>query len=172
MNPALAELKDIHLPATSPWWALAYGWWLLAIVVVVLLFWGVPRVMKWYQGRRRKTAMTTSILSAFYQLREQHQAGVDTHQLLAAHSTLLRRVAITLFPKENTAGLIGAPWIAFLDSCWGNHQPPMSFSHPDMEALVKDGAYRASGDERAGEQIEELLNLTEAWLNTVVKDHV
>ena len=37
-NNLLAQLKDIYLPEkVSQWWPLAYGWWLLLAIVILVI---------------------------------------------------------------------------------------------------------------------------------------
>lgn len=38
-NPALEQLRDIHLPQAMHWWPPAPGWWIVAILVLALTIW-------------------------------------------------------------------------------------------------------------------------------------
>lgn len=38
-NPALEQLRDIHLPQAVHWWPPAPGWWIVAALVLALTIW-------------------------------------------------------------------------------------------------------------------------------------
>ncbi len=170
MNPSLAELKDIHLPAASPWWELAYGWWLLLAFLLVLLFWGVPRLKRWLHVRREKRAVLASVQAGFKALQQDFAEHQNVHQLLAELSILLRRVALTLFEAEQVQGLTGDAWLDFLDKQW-RQKPELSFQSPKIAQLLSEGAYRPS-DNASVEDAQALLALVQQWLDEVVKQHV
>ncbi|HPY40873.1 MAG TPA: DUF4381 domain-containing protein, partial [Thiolinea sp.] len=47
MNPTELPLRDIHLPPEISWWPLAWGWWaLLALVVLILVM-----LFNWWRQR-------------------------------------------------------------------------------------------------------------------------
>jgi len=111
--PAL-QLRDIHLPGELPFWPPAPGWWLLAVIVVALLSWGVVLAVRQYriQGQRAR------VMAALAQL----ETGLDrerTPAMLASISILLRRLALMRYPRERVAPLSGAAWLAFLDDSGG-----------------------------------------------------
>jgi hypothetical protein len=155
MTPTLLDLKDIHEPEAIGWWPPAIGWWLLAIAIpllVVLLVW-------LYKRLTRKTAIKTAgkILAQIKQDTDQ-----DNHQKLSDLSVLIRRVAISVSPREKTAGLTGRQWLAFLDrSVTG-----MPFSE-GVGRLLVDGPYRNTQPTEL--EISQLITLCEDWLKAQTK---
>jgi hypothetical protein len=58
MNNPLAELKDIHTPDSIGFWPPAYGWWLLALLTIILSVWLIRIVIKHYkQGLAKRQAI-------------------------------------------------------------------------------------------------------------------
>ncbi|MHB1334216.1 MAG: DUF4381 domain-containing protein [Sulfuriferula sp.] len=111
MNPALSQLHDIHLPARISWWPPAPGWWLL--VALVLLLAVVSYVL--YRLRKRNHWRRFA-LTELNRLREQNASRQsDPRTVISELSILLRRVAVSRFPREETAALNGDNWLAFLD---------------------------------------------------------
>jgi|GEM_PF-491197 len=49
-NPALEQLRDIHLPQAVHWWPPAPGWWLVAALVLALIIW----LSRYLQSRYRR----------------------------------------------------------------------------------------------------------------------
>ena len=59
MNPDAAELplRDIHSAAPLEWWPPAPGWWVLALLTVLLAVWGVRYLRAQYRVWRLKQAL-------------------------------------------------------------------------------------------------------------------
>lgn len=115
MNPDLSQLRDIHLPAPISWWPPAPGWWLLAVLVVAILF-----GLYFLYRRRQRNNWRRSALAELTRLRQQYQAQASSPQIVVSElSVLLRRVAISCFPQDEVAMLSGDKWLAFLDRGMG-----------------------------------------------------
>jgi len=111
------QLRDIHLPAAAPFWPPAPGWWVLAGVILLLLAW--VGAVAW--RRRRLERARRRILDALAAL-EADFAREHSSERLASISLLLRRLALSRFPRERVAGLTGAAWLRFLDESGGDGQ--------------------------------------------------
>ena len=147
MEPNL-PLRDIHLPNPIAWWPPAPGWW--------LLFFGIPAllILLWWLWRwlRRKTVKKLAL--AELELIAQSDANVrdKVHDL----AILLRRVSLSLYPREQVASLVGDQWLAFLDGPMGNH----SFSH-GVGRLFIEAPYRRE----AQADLDALYALCREWIN-------
>ncbi len=155
MNPTELPIKDIHLPEPVSWWPPAVGWWILAVMLPVAVF-----ILVWlYKRMTRKTALKAAkrYLAAIKQ-----DTSRDDYQKLCALSVLIRRTAISHFPRTETASLIGAQWLEFLET-------PMSdkrFSE-GVGQLLLDVPYRKAGTEDL--KIGELIQLCEDWLQALTR---
>ena len=153
-NP-LADLRDIHLPEPVSWWPPAPGWWLLvalSLVVVAGLLW-------LWRYRRRQTPRRVA-LAELTRLRADFQRDGDGAAVATGISALLRRLALTHFPRSQVAGLVGDAWLQFLDRTGGDNQ----FSAGPGRALIR-APYRPT----EAFEIEALLNVAEAWIKRVDK---
>ena len=110
-HPNLGQLRDIHLPALISWWPPTPGWWILAALMLAIaigLFVGYRR--------RQRDNWRRSALAELARLRQQHAAKPSAaHHIVSELSVLLRRVAISCFPRAEVAMLSGENWLAFLD---------------------------------------------------------
>ncbi len=172
MNQALAELKDIHLPAATPWWEFAPGWWLLLLMLTVSAVWLLPEMVRRYRLQRARKFLGRDIETNFQQIRSHYEQYKEIQPLLAELSIFLRRVCLTLFAAEQTAGLIGSEWLEFLDAKWLKPEEGRKFSEPEIAGLLTHGAYAHRGADDLETDVEKLLELTEQWLNMVLKHHV
>lgn len=148
-------LKDIHLPVAIDWWPPAIGWWLLAGLILLLLVFLI-----WlYRKLTRKTAVKTAKKQL---LTIQQDTQLDGVQQLTALSSLLRRVAISLYPRDEIASLTGEAWLQFLDKSMQG----AAFTSGIGQAL-KDAHYQKTVPENLN--MSELFRLCENWLNAQTK---
>jgi len=149
MDQGLA-LRDIHLPDAISWWPLAIGWWLLLIIVPLSIY------AAWWLFKRltRKTA-----LSSAKTLLLEIKASSDAHDLqkLQQISNWLRRVTISITPREQSAGLTGQAWLEYLDRSVDG-QP---FSQGLGQCLA-EAPFRKTAPEDL--DLDALISLCELWL--------
>lgn len=103
---AQLPLKDIHLPAEISAWPPAPGWWLLAVLIIGLLVLAV----RWWK-RRQRHPVTLALREL--KIIENGDQCSNADQALAL-SRLLRRTALSLYPREQVASLTGDAWREFL----------------------------------------------------------
>ncbi len=109
MDP-LAQLNDIQTPSGVDWWPLAWGWWAVIVLALLII---VLTARAWYRHRqftkaKREALSTLATFSA-----EPAQAAVKTNQLL-------KRVAKHYFGAEAVSALYGDKWLQFLQSTVSN----------------------------------------------------
>jgi hypothetical protein len=114
MNPDAASLDRLHdsmAPAAVPWWPPAPGWYLvtgfLSLVAAELL---VRSFLQWQHNRYRHEALVKLALQEPI-LRDPARRATA----LCAVAELLKRVALTGFPRRRVATLTGKDWFDFLD---------------------------------------------------------
>ena len=98
MDP-LAQLKDIHLPAAVNNYPIAPGWWLLAIIVLALIIYGLVKCRQYLVKRKHKKA-------ALAQLSAKAEIGTIV--------ALLKWAALQYFPRQAVANLTGYEFKDFL----------------------------------------------------------
>ncbi len=109
------QLRDIHLPGEPAFWPPALGWWVVAAALIALLAWVTVVALRRYRIHRQRQR----VLMALARL-EQGLASERTPEVLARISVLLRRLALTRFPRQQVAALTGSAWLRFLDESGGN----------------------------------------------------
>lgn len=114
MNPdptSLERLHDIVVPSPVALWPPAPGWyWVLAFLAACLAYGLFKMFCSWQKNRYRREALA--------ELRSIGAAASDGQQLAAAHArlaTLIKRTALSAFPRSQVAALTGDAWFAFLD---------------------------------------------------------
>jgi hypothetical protein len=106
----LAQLRDIHAAGDPGWWPPAPGWWGLAALALLGLFF-VMRALarRWAQLRRRR-----AWLRALEALDQQWDPRVQPHDYLAGLNRVFRAVALKAFPEARCGRLQGDEWVAFI----------------------------------------------------------
>ena len=115
VQPPALQLKDIHTPGIPEFWPPAPGWWLLAVVAIVLLTWFGIKLRHYLQSRRQRN----QVLQLLNELGDRFDPA-QAPEWLSELSILLRRVALTRFPRQQIASLHGRDWLRFLDESGGN----------------------------------------------------
>lgn len=112
VDPAsLDRLHDILVPAPVPWWPPAPGWWWLIGFGLVVLSASLLRVfVRWQQNRYRR-----EVLVGLTALEESLVDPTKRAAAMVEVSALLKRAALTAYPREQVASLTGAAWSSFLD---------------------------------------------------------
>lgn len=111
-------LRDIHLPNAVSWWPLATGWWVFIICLILLLltalyfFYLKPKTVK-------PPAYKKIALHQLQSLRQICQQS-NSRECLSEISSLLRRTAISFYPREQVASLTGMAWINTLNQISGS----------------------------------------------------
>ncbi|MEE4360846.1 MAG: DUF4381 domain-containing protein [Pseudomonadales bacterium] len=107
---SLSRLHDIVVPAPVSWWPLAPFWLLLALALGVVLLWVLWRGFQ----RHRREAYRRAALQALAAIGNRRE--LSAAERVAELATLLRRTALSVWPRSLVAPLTGEAWLAFLDS--------------------------------------------------------
>jgi hypothetical protein len=169
MNPDLSQLRDIHLPDPVSWWPLAPGWWGLFALLMLLSGICVWFYKRFQSNRWREHALIEcrtiknllgdesipELASSVSSLRSaQRQAAQQV-------SALLRRVAITRFPRHEVASLTGQNWIDFLSQAV-NHKIK-------IESSITQTLLYAPYSSTSVNPIAPLLKFAEDWIKALPK---
>ena len=149
----MEQLRPMQLPDPVSWWPMAPGWWLLLVLIIASVFgllWWLRR--RWADPRRYALAKLKNLQACYF------PEGSDQTALLTHCNQLLKRTALTLYPRHDVASLSGDAWIAFLLN---------SSKGCEAEALqcLKDGAYQQS----VKYDSTALLKSCRQWLKTAGK---
>ncbi|BCG66000.1 MAG: hypothetical protein methR_P3872 [Methyloprofundus sp.] len=142
-------LRDVQIPAAISWWPPAIGWWVLAILIPLSLY----LLFRLYRRLTRKTALKAA--KKYFKVLQQ-DTELSELEKLQALSKLMRRTAISLYPRNDVAGLVGNQWLNFLD----NSMPTPQFSS-DTGRLLTDSLYRSPTKLEA---LTPLFALCATWL--------
>ena len=157
-DPAQLPLRDIHLPEAVSWWPPAPGWWVLLGVILAAL-------AAWLFWRRRREQQRLSAINLARQeltwIQEQFVTHEDPEESVRRLSILLRRLSISLYPREQTAGLTGRAWLEFLDKPMAGKDFTRGGGRLVVEAPYRPGVKY--------EDVETLLSLCREWIDAVSK---
>jgi hypothetical protein len=96
---SLDRLHDLVTPAPTPWWPPTWGWKLVMAATAILLLGALLKlIIRWQANRYRREALSLLETTPPEQLSE-----------------LTKRVALTVWPRDEVASLTGARWLEFLD---------------------------------------------------------
>ena len=143
---SLQNLNDIVVPGGVSWWPWAPAWYFVAgILVAALIGLTIFGWRRWQSNRYRRLALA-----------ELEEIRSDADGSLQRLPGLLKRTALSAWPREIVAALSGEQWHRFLDKSAGTAQ-----FHDGSGQLLDQLAY--GGDLSESEQ-NQLLQSAEFWL--------
>lgn len=159
MNPdaiSLDHLHDIVMPPPVSWWPLASGWyWILVFVLFLFLVQLAKWFIHWQHNLYRREALAELSRRETELENPAHRAAA-----LLELSELLKRTALTTFPREQVASLTGKEWFDFLDQT--ARTPVFCDGHGAMlESAIRDPRVAASLDEG---KLRELVSIVRDWI--------
>lgn len=146
-------LKDIHFPDAVSWWPPAPGYWLILLIILLFLaiFFGLREYRLRYRIKRAALKELTRITANF-------ETALDNKKLVTEISALLRRAAISSYPRSDCASLTGNNWIQWLDSQF----TPRSVNFSEGPGyLLTDFSYSKS---QHADDIQQLIVISRQWL--------
>lgn len=147
---ALAQLKDIHLPASIAWWPLAPGWYAVFLLVLVFLAGLAFFVYRRYLNSRAKKQALVLLENYAQHYDKEHNGQVTSARI----SELLKRVALVYFPREQVASMHGQEWIDFLN------QTGKGLDFEVVKSMLLDSPFRVN------EQVnlQPLISQAKLWI--------
>lgn len=156
---SLDNLHDIVVPDPGPWWPPAVGWLVFVSLVAVGVAWlCVHRCLVWYKNRYRGAALAelNRIKST---VGEQGR-----HRSIRELDHVLKRVALSAWPRQQVASLSGDRWIDFLNQN-GNLPGGRQAFNSDQVRVIRDIAYSSKACQRLTEQeFGHLFDAAELWI--------
>jgi hypothetical protein len=110
------ELRDIHLPDDPSIWPLAFGWWLLIIIVSILIY---VLVKKWQQLRKQKQLIDLMQIE-LNNINENFKTHTNKRQLASEISELLKRFVRHILKDNSATSLTGTEWVEYLNKQTGS----------------------------------------------------
>ncbi|RUO38765.1 hypothetical protein CWE13_03780 [Aliidiomarina shirensis] len=105
---ALPELNDIVPAESAHWWPLPWGYWAIAIALLVLI---VSVLYARHQHRQRNRISKAALVEIS-----------RSHASLSALNSVAKRAALQVWPQEEVAHLQGADWHRFLIKTMPKHK--------------------------------------------------
>ena len=129
------NLRGLQTPNESLWWPPAIGWWIVALLLVLLTGTLVYKFLRYRYSSKRQLATIASELERCF---DQWQADHDSVNYIRSVNALLKQSAIRYAGRETVARLHGDAWIE-----WMEREAATTFSS-SAKALLGHGAYKKS----------------------------
>ncbi len=156
----LAQLADIHLPQPVGMWPPAPGWWILALLVLVLAVLGA----RWYlrYGRLRKVCnhalAELDLCLARLTAATVEDSDVAKLRYINEVNTVLRRVALVHFPLATSASIDGNAWVDFV-----RQKGESSAMTDEIAAALSDGRFQ----KQCEVDVAALDNFGRRWITSL-----
>ena len=153
----LDNLQDIVEPAAISWWPPATGFW---IRVEMLLVW-VSAIGLRLWIRYRRNSYRREALALLQQIESGLQPAQTRDFALAEMSMLLKRTALSAYPREEVAELTGEEWLAFLDHSGNTHD----FSQGAAAIIGNISWQPQAGAKLSDQELKEIITTVQHWIN-------
>lgn len=151
----LEDLIDIQGLDHIGVWPLAWGWWLVIIMVIL----GISAATVYFllQFRYRKSWQYQS----FKRLHNlQQQIANDSPKTVLQHlSVEMRKIAMLTTKREQCAGLVGMQWLR-----WLHDHDPAGFNWSDNGRVLIEAQYMPQSVTTDPQRLNQLLEAAKAWV--------
>ncbi len=155
-NPWMANLKEIGLPDPVSQVPTAPGWYVLAGLLLL-----AAAALAWRRWRRwQRDAYRREALTALNAVEAASRIPAERTAALARLPELLKRTALSAYPRERVASLTGDVWLEFLDRTSG----PAGFPSTIGQRLSSLAYGVPAAGAPTDEEVERLLATTRAWI--------
>jgi len=153
---SLDRLHDILPPSPAPWWPPAPAWyWMLSALAILVLSVAAALLHHRLRNRYRREA-----LAELARIEARLRTPSDRPAAVVALADLIKRCALSAFPRATVASLVGKNWMTFLDRTGRR----AAFS-ADIGHRLSDATY---DPEKAaslnGGQIREIVAAIRHWI--------
>jgi hypothetical protein len=157
-SAALQRLHESPLPGPVSWMPQTIGWY----VVVGLLLLAMARVACACVRRHRKNEYRRAALRELDVVERDWQRQDRRAETLAAIPDLLKRAALSAYPRAEVASLSGDAWLSFLDRTLGS----AAFASAEGRVLCELAYAPASRlAQLPDESIRAALRLARRWIS-------
>jgi len=150
MDYSQIQLRDMQIPEAIGWWQLAPGWWMLLGLLGVLFIAFFLLILKKF---RQPKSVALQKLRHIQRRFGEHQ---DKQLLLVECNILMKRLALTLYPRHQVAALSGQRWLDFL------RDSSEKLDISQLEVLAQ-GPYQTSAELSS----DELIQSCRQWIKQV-----
>lgn len=145
----LSQLKDIHLPDTITAWPIAFGWWTVLVLTVLL----VAAAIYFWLHLKAKNANKKAALHLLNLKYEQFKANADAQAFLQHSNQILKRYCLKQYPAA--VGLSGLAWTDFLI-----RHSEKTFFNETLAHAMSEGLYQKN----CQYNVDELYQACSSWL--------
>lgn len=151
----LKDLRDIHGLGPIDHWPLAFGWWILIALGVILV--AVIIVLSYRRYRYRRSWQHQAYQQLIV-LQQQLDNDAQKRDVLQALAVALRKIAIASTRREDCAGLTGNAWLA-----WLQQHDPKNFAWQEYGQILIHARYQPdiATDQQS---IVRLITATKKWV--------
>lgn len=112
----LAQLADIHLPEPVSFWPPAPGWWILAVILLLLAAWATSKILLASRRSKIKARALSELKKCYSRYADNTDSDTGNLQLRYVNevNSVFKRVALVHFPGTAVAGLGGPEWLDFI----------------------------------------------------------
>ncbi len=157
----LEKLHEILLPDPVSWMPQTIGWYVVFGLILFIAGWWVYGKLRHFRKNRYRRLALTELASIERELQQPEKRA----KALAEIPVLLKRTALSAFPRTEVAALSGERWLSFLDMTIGGKDfmegegrllPELAYAPVQRITQLSD------------KQISNLLQLIRRW----IKRHV
>ena len=147
-NNVLSQLKDIQTPEPITWWPLAWGWWLVIVLVVVSIYVVIRLVLKRIENNKAKKQALKML--------EQIHNEPHPHKTVIAINDILKRVMLVYTSRESIASMNSKQWFDSLNTLSEAHKIPTHFSQLAYQPKC------------SAKDADEYLNAAQNWVKNTL----